>query len=192
VIVDVGTGDGRAVLARAAADPSILSIGIDAVAAAMTRSWRRARRRRLENARFFVEAAERLPGPLAGCASLVTVTFPWGSLLRGVLGLGPDILGGIRGLLRPDGRLEILLSVTPRDRVDGVAAFDAGAKASVASAARAAGLDLLSARSATPEDLGANHSSWARRLGDRPVWRLDLARAATPAERDSGQIQVPG
>jgi len=192
VIVDVGTGDGRAVLARAAADPSILSIGIDAVAAAMTRSSRRARRRRLENARFFVEAAERLPGPLAGSASLVTITFPWGSLLRGVLGLEPGILGAIRGLLRPEGRFEILLSVTPRDRVDGVAAFDAGAKASVASAARAAGLDLLSARSATPEDLGVTHSSWARRLGDRPVWRLDLVRAAAPVERDSGQIQVPG
>ena len=95
-------------------------------------------------------------------------------------------------MLRPDGRLEIFLSVTSRDHVDGVAAFDTGAGASVASAARAAGLDLLSVRPATPEDLGATHSSWARRLGDRPVWRLDLARAAASVVPDSGQIQVGG
>ena len=110
--IDVGTGDGRAVLARAAAEPSALAIGIDASAAGMADSSRRAHRRGPHNARFFVEAAEVLPGPLAGAGSLVTVSFPWGSLLQGVLGRRPAVLCGIAGLVAPGGSLEILVSVT--------------------------------------------------------------------------------
>ena len=71
------------------------------------------------NARFFVEAAEVLPGPLAGTGSLVTVSFPWGSLLQGVLGRRPAVLCGVAGLVAPGGALEILVSVTQRDRVAG-------------------------------------------------------------------------
>jgi tRNA G46 methylase TrmB len=43
-VVDLGTGDGKAVLARAAADPSSLVIGIDAVAPALAAAARRAGR----------------------------------------------------------------------------------------------------------------------------------------------------
>jgi 16S rRNA (adenine(1408)-N(1))-methyltransferase len=185
VIVDLGTGDGRAVLARATLDPRALVIGVDANAAGMAESSRRAARGRAarrrgdrgtDNAIFLVEAAEALPGPLAGTASLVTITMPWGSLLRGVLGLDAVALRGVTSIVAPGGRVEVLVSVIPADRVDGIAILDRTSEARMADAWRAVGLELESMRPATVDDLRATRSSWARRLRDRPVWRLDLCR----------------
>jgi 16S rRNA (adenine(1408)-N(1))-methyltransferase len=56
-VIDLGCGDGRSVLARAAAAPDTLVIGIDANAAGMAR----ASRRPPANARFVVAAAEHPP-----------------------------------------------------------------------------------------------------------------------------------
>jgi 16S rRNA (adenine(1408)-N(1))-methyltransferase len=189
VIVDLGTGDGRAVLARAAAHPGSLVIGIDANAAAMVESSRRAARgrggarggTRFPNAWFLVEAAEALPGPLDRVASLVTITMPWGSLLRGVLGLDHAVLGGIASIVAPGGRVEAIVSVVPSDNVDGLSLLDRDAEVRVAAAWRRAGFELVSMRRATAEDLQDARSSWARRLGDRPVWRLELVAPARSA-----------
>ena len=79
--VDLGTGDGRAVLAAAAARPDTLVIGVDASASGMQAASRRAARRgALPNALFAMAAAER--PPLTGFADEITVNFPWASLLR--------------------------------------------------------------------------------------------------------------
>jgi 16S rRNA (adenine(1408)-N(1))-methyltransferase len=91
VTVDLGTGDGRAVLAEAAARPD----------------------------RLVVAAAEALPAELDGVADLVTVQFPWGSLLRGLLAADPRVMGGLAGLLGPGGALRLLVSSTDRDRAPG-------------------------------------------------------------------------
>jgi len=54
----------------------------------MAEASRRADRRGPSNALFLAAGVETLPAsPLTGSADLVTVMFPWGSLLRGVLGL---------------------------------------------------------------------------------------------------------
>jgi Methyltransferase domain len=98
--VDLGTGDGRAVLAAAAARPDRLAVGVDASAAAMAEaSWRAARRSErggLPNAVFVVAAAEALPPELDGVADLVTIQFPWGSLLKGLLDADPRVMAGWR------------------------------------------------------------------------------------------------
>ena len=124
MVLDVGTGDGRAVVARARAEPAALVVGIDADARSMAESSRRAARRAdrggAPNALFLVAAAEALPGPLAGAASLVTVTFPWGSLLAGVVGHAPAVTAGIAGLVACGGRIEILASIEPGDGVAGI------------------------------------------------------------------------
>lgn len=180
MIVDIGTGDGRAVLARVIADPRAFVIGVDANAAGMAESSRRAARRRgaggADNTIFLVEAAEALPGPLAGTASLVTITMPWGSLLRGVLGLDAVALRGVASIVAPGGRIAVLASVVPADRADGIAVLDRSAEARIADAWRSVGFELVSMRPAMLDDLRATRSSWARRLGDRPVWRIDLRR----------------
>jgi 16S rRNA (adenine(1408)-N(1))-methyltransferase len=60
--VDLGTGDGRGVLAAAAEHPDTLVVGIDANAAAMaTASRKAARRDALPNALFVVAAAQHPP-----------------------------------------------------------------------------------------------------------------------------------
>jgi 16S rRNA (adenine(1408)-N(1))-methyltransferase len=194
VVVDLGTGDGRAALARASREPRALVIGIDANAAGMAESSRRAARSRADrgapNAIFLVEAAEALPGPLAQIAEVVTITMPWGSLLRGVLGLDDVALFGVASLVRPGGRVEILVSVVPADRVDGLTILDHASEGPIAAAWRSVGFELEAMRRASTQDLRATRSSWARRLGDRPVWRLDLCRAAPlaiPVSRAQGQ-----
>lgn len=202
MIVDLGTGDGRAVLARARSEPRALVIGIDASAAAMAEMSRRASQRGPGNALFLAEGAERLAdSALAGRADLLTVTFPWGSLLRGFVGLDPATLAGAAALLRPGGRLEVLASVMPSDRVPGLDCLDDRAAAAIRAAWRAAGLELTSMRPATPAEIVASGSSWAGRLRaarkgprgagphgaesrasgsrgaePRPVWRLDGGR----------------
>lgn len=175
MIVDLGTGDGRAVLARAASEPGAFVIGIDANAAAMAESSNRANRapRTLGNACFLVEAVEALPGPLAGVASLVTITLPWGSLLRGVLGRDRSVIRGIASIMSPAGRVEVLASVTSADHIPGLETLDASAAAAIGDAWRAVGLELGGLRPATRDDMAGLRSSWARRLGDRPVWRID-------------------
>jgi 16S rRNA (adenine(1408)-N(1))-methyltransferase len=181
VIVDIGTGDGRSVLARARADPGTLVVGVDAVAAAMAESSRRAARRGPANAIFLAAGADTLGDTELACrADLVTVTFPWGSLLRGVLGLDEAALAGVGALAAPGGRVEVLASVIPSDGIEGIATLDPTYEPEIRRAWAAAGLELLSMRPATPAEVAASGSSWARRLGAtraaRPVWRLDLCR----------------
>lgn len=187
MIVDIGTGDGRAVLDRAFEEPTALVVGVDASAVAMATSSRRASRRGPANALFLAEGAAQLAGsPLAGHVDLVTVNFPWGSLLRGVLGLDAAALAGVAALPRPGGRLRVLASVVPSDGVAGLDCLDATAATAIRDAWRAAGLELTSFRPATADEVAGSGSTWARRLraartgprvGEaRPVWRLDGCR----------------
>jgi 16S rRNA (adenine(1408)-N(1))-methyltransferase len=190
VIVDLGTGDGRAVLARASAEPSAFVIGIDANAAAMVDASRRASRARtrVANACFLVEAAESLPGPLGNSASLVSITLPWGSLLRGVLGLDASALLGIASIVAPGGRVEVLASAVPIDHVAGLVELGRATEAGIAAAWKSLGFALESIRPGTRDELLATRSSWARRLGDRPVWRLLFQRCEPAAIGARGAI----
>jgi 16S rRNA (adenine(1408)-N(1))-methyltransferase len=183
VILDIGTGDGRTVLARARAEPTAFVVGLDADARSMAESSRRAARRAdrggTPNALFLAAAAERLPGPLARRASLVTVMFPWGSLLAGALGRDDAVTAGLAGLVADGGRIEILTSVEPLDRVAGLERLDPLDGNAIAVAWAAHGLDLACRRPATPAEIDASHSTWGRRLtrgggAGRVVWRLEL------------------
>jgi 16S rRNA (adenine(1408)-N(1))-methyltransferase len=181
VVVDLGAGDGRAVLARARAEPASLVLGVDASATTMAEPSRRADRRGPANARFFVAGAERLADTaLAGRADLVTVTFPWGSLLRGVLGLEEFALAGAAALVAPSGRFEVLASVVPSDGIDGIATLDATCEPEIRRAWAAVGMELVLMRRASTADVATSGSSWARRLAAtrdaRPVWRLEGCR----------------
>jgi 16S rRNA (adenine(1408)-N(1))-methyltransferase len=64
------------------------------------------------NARFMVLDAVRPPASLAESADLVTVNYPWGSLLRSVAAPEPAGLRAVVGLLRPRGRLIALLNAS--------------------------------------------------------------------------------
>ncbi len=182
MVIDLGTGDGRAVLTRARAEPQSLIIGLDPVATAMAEASRRAAD--LPNALFALAAAEGVPKELVGRADEVSVLFPWASLLRGVLALpgGEAAAEGIAQLLRPGGRLTSIVSVTDRDRALGNLALDDRFVARMAEAHAVRGLLLCEAAPATAAEIAATGSTWGRRLGAtrglRPSWRLVFERMA--------------
>lgn len=184
--MDLGTGDGRAVLARARAEPRTLVIGIDANAPAMADASRRAARPSARggasNALFVVAAAERPPLELLGVADELTIHFPWGSLLRGALAVEPAAAGGIAALITPRGRLTILVSIMDRDGLGLTPLDESGAADALAGRWAAHGLKLELICPATDADVAATCSSWARRLGvgrARPAWRLAFVKATT-------------
>jgi 16S rRNA (adenine(1408)-N(1))-methyltransferase len=180
------------VLAAAAAQPDRLVVGVDANAAAMATASRRAAagpaRGGLPNALFVVAAAEALPTELEGVADLVTVHFPWGSLLRGLLDADPVIMAGVTGALCPGGTLRLLVSSTVRDRGVGVAPIQAATLEALAGSYAAWGLALGEVRPATAADVAAAHSTWGKRLGAgthrRPAWLL-RARYGSPGWRQA-------
>ena len=179
--IDVGTGDGRAVLAVAVRDPHTLAIGMDASAAALVEASRRAagpaRKGGLPNAAFVLAAAEAPPCELAGVADLVTVQFPWGSLLRGALGADERVAAGVAGLVAPRGSLELLLAPAPRDGLNGLPTDPQGVIAAAEAAFGAHGLWVVEARRATEAQVRGSGSTWARRLGaDRAAMLIRMAR----------------
>jgi 16S rRNA (adenine(1408)-N(1))-methyltransferase len=174
------------VLAAAAREPRTLVIGLDASAAAMAEASRRAagpaRKGGLPNAAFVLAAAEAMPEELCGVAQLVTVQFPWGSLLRGCVGGDERVAAGIAGLLAPNGRLQVLLAPSVRDGLDGVPVEADELAAAVRTAFARHSLELDVARPATEAEVVASGSSWARRLrSQRPEDRaVMLMRRARP------------
>lgn len=149
--------------------PNVLCIGLDADPTRM----RRASRHAPANALFVVAAAEALPQELAGAVATITVSFPWGSLLRGLVGPSPSVLDGIAGILAPGGTLTALLSIAERD---------GGAPLRQSSIDRAAyarsGLRVTDWRVAAAAEVAASDSSWGKRLraqGSREVWRLTVS-----------------
>ena len=193
--MDLGTGDGRAALAAAGSEPTALALGIDADAASMAESSRRAARPAARgghpNLRYVVAAAERPPAELCSRAHEVRILFPWGSLLRGMLGREPAVAAGIAALLAPGASVSALVSVAARDRLDGMSVLDAAAFDQVATRLEASELILADARPATPAEVHATHSTWGRRLlagdGSRPIWRLHLV----PAGETAGSADMP-
>jgi|SRR3954468_13628024 16S rRNA (adenine(1408)-N(1))-methyltransferase len=105
----------------------------------------------------------------------MTINFPWGSLLRGVLGHDAVVLAGLATLLAPGAQATAMFSVIPRDGVR-------TPHPELAAVYARAGLELVEDRPATPEEIAASGSSWAKKLRagsvTRPVTHLRI-RAKT-------------
>jgi 16S rRNA (adenine(1408)-N(1))-methyltransferase len=169
VTIDVGTGDGRAVIAVAAREPTTLALGLDANAAAMAEASQRAARAAqkggLPNAAFILAAAESPPVALKAMAGLVTIRFPWGSLLRGVVGADAAVAAGVAALVAPSGVLELLLAPAGRDGLDGVPTSIERLAAGAGGAFRVHGFEVDEVRVPTTAEIALTGSTWARRLG---------------------------
>ncbi|HJP89937.1 MAG TPA: hypothetical protein VJ850_12950 [Candidatus Limnocylindrales bacterium] len=184
--IDIGTGDGRGVLAEAARDPRTLVLGMDATAAAMAESSRRAaaprRKGGTPNAAFVVAAAEAAPVDLRGVAQLVTVRFPWASLLRGCLGRDATVAAGIASLVGAGGTLELLLAPSGRDGLEDVPVEpDAVVDSAIRTFGRL-GFERVEARRATDAEIAESGSTWAKRLrsqrpSDRTVMLIRMVRS---------------
>jgi 16S rRNA (adenine(1408)-N(1))-methyltransferase len=85
-MLDLGTGDGAAVIRAARADRSTLAIGVDADASGLREVSRKAAHRgQVPNALFVVGDASEALCLLRGQVDELRITLPWGSLLRRVL-----------------------------------------------------------------------------------------------------------
>lgn len=146
---------------------------------ASRRAARSAHRGGLPNARFIASGLEQLPAKLAGFASLVTVHFPWGSLLRAAAGEDAKGAAAIARLVAPCGALRLLVSAAARDATGGgVVDID---PSTVLDGYRDLGMDARACRPASADDLAAAHSTWGRRLlssgRDRRTWLIELTAA---------------
>lgn len=158
----------------------------------MAESSRRASRAGRANAVFVVAAAERLPAELQGLADELTILFPWGSLLRGALALDDAAAAsaGIASLLAPGGVATAFVSIEDRDNL-GLPHLDAeGACEALRKRWSRHGLELCALRPATPAELAATRSTWARRLAAgryRVAWRIELRAFG----RQAGSLDGP-
>jgi 16S rRNA (adenine(1408)-N(1))-methyltransferase len=140
---------------------------------------------------FVAAGVEMLPHELVGLADLVTVRFPWGSLLRGALGLDASSAAAVARLVAPAGALEMTVSVQDRDAVGlGRPAGPFGDRdiERIRRAYTRLELELCDVRPLGLEDLTDLHSSWARRLRfdrDRCAWSLRLERADGRGQTDA-------
>ena len=180
-MVDLGAGDGRFIVATAASHPDTLAVAIDAHPQAMADAWRRVQRQKLANVLLVAARAEELPRELDGLADAVTIHFPWGSLLAGVLGVDAGgLAAGLARITHLGSDVTAMLSVTERERALGLPLLDASLERTLAARYAAHGLALAEWRPASRREIADTRSSWAKRLGagkGRPVWLVRLVRA---------------
>lgn len=174
VVIDVGTGDGRGAYRRACLHPSWLVIGLDPAADRMAATAAKAARKPSKggcaNLLFVVGTAEQPPSGLIGQAHEVTVDHPWAGLLRGVVRGDPPVLRGLGSLLRPGGRLEVVIGTDIwREPVPSEVAGLPRLTASDASGALReryadAGLSLETIDTLARDDIERFPTSWGRRV----------------------------
>ena len=95
--MDLGTGDGRAVLRLARGQPGSLVIGVDTNAAGLIEAS--APKRASPNALFLVGDARDALQLLRGRVDELRITLPWGSLLRLVLDGEVEFANAVAGSL---------------------------------------------------------------------------------------------
>jgi 16S rRNA (adenine(1408)-N(1))-methyltransferase len=174
VVIDLGTGDGRFVLRMARERPCSLVVGIDPVQDAMAdvarRSAAKPSRGGVPNALFLVASAEALPAALASRASLVSVNYPWGGLLRTLVLPDPDGMRAVVGLLQSGGRLIALLNASVTDDRDygerlGLPPLeDAHVDERLVPGWEESGLEGVSWHRLGADEEPAHHTTWGRRL----------------------------
>ncbi len=106
VHIDLGTGDGRFVQHTAQTNPRCFVIGIDACRENLVEVSRRAS----SNALFVIANAQTLPSELYSLADHVTINFPWGSLLEGLLTNDSALMTSLAAIMRPNATLEVRLN----------------------------------------------------------------------------------
>ena len=159
VVVDLGTGDGRYVRHLAAAHPTVGWIGVDLCHANLRESARRAP----TNALFVIADALAMPAPLHGMAGRVTIEFPWGSLLRGLVDGDRTLVDGIAALGKPGVALDLDMCLNAGALAEEGWLLEAGVER-VATALRHHGISKVAMRRLGQAELRCLPTTWAKRL----------------------------
>ena len=127
--------------------PDVLFIGTDAIADNLRDASRRAAR----NIVFARLSLEDAPAELAGLADMLTVLFPWGSLLRAVAHAEREALQRLRALSKPGAAVRFVFELSSDARF-------------LERRYREAGL-ALSGRTMPLDEACALPTTWAKKLG---------------------------
>lgn len=182
--MDIGTGDGRYVRHVARTCPNCFVIGIDACRENLHDVSRRAP----ANALFVIANALMLPPELHSLAAQVTINFPWGSLLEGLLISDPALMAGLVTVARPDARLEV--------RLNGGALAEAGWSLEegtdrVREALAVNGFELRPPIALGARELRAFPTTWAKRLAFGRDPRAVYLRATRQADNMACAAHIP-
>jgi 16S rRNA (adenine(1408)-N(1))-methyltransferase len=119
-------------------------------------------RKALPNALYLIANAEALPEELSGLASHITVNFPWGSLLKGLLTGGSRVIGNLLMIAQPGATLAIVLNSSALQK-EGLSLEQGGAM--VQHALQMGGFDVHTPVTLDAEALRRYPTTWAKRLG---------------------------
>jgi len=172
MLVDLGTGDGKHVLAVARRRPDALIVGLDAGPAAMRKTAARAAAKPAKggvpNAVFLWAAVEDLPAELTDVTE-VHCLMPWGSLLRAFVEPNEHVLRGVAGRCRPGADFLLTLNLhawrPPVPEVGDTAEPTPDSIAELAATYAAAGWQLDSADYLDAAGIAELGTSWTKRLG---------------------------
>jgi 16S rRNA (adenine(1408)-N(1))-methyltransferase len=174
VALDLGTGDGRYVYRQAQAHADIFYIGVDAtrehLAEYSAKIGKKASRGGLPNVLYVLANVEALPAELDAVADLITVNFPWGSLMAGLIRGAPGVLANIARVARPGAPLDVYLNTAvfedpvPLDVRDLPEVTLDYISQELVPRYAAAGIYIQDARLVGKEGMQAIPSLWARRL----------------------------
>lgn len=157
IMLDMGTGDGRYVEQLARQNRQQFFIGIDACRENLVRVAGRAS----GNLLFLIANGETLPPELSGLADLITLNFPWGSLLEGLFQPQSRLIANLKMVAKAGTRLELRLNESAL-RQAGWTIDTAGEQ--VVKALEKAGFALSPIQIVEAAALGSFPSSWARRI----------------------------
>jgi 16S rRNA (adenine(1408)-N(1))-methyltransferase len=183
VLIDLGTGDGRFVRHVALERPDHLAIGLDACRENLRAVSHTSPPNALyviANALDLLRESNRPGGGLGVAARYLTVNFPWGSLLRGLLDGEPSLWRGIQGAAAPDALLEIRLNAGALAE-EGRTLGEGTSR--IAAAIRDAGFEAPHVTEIDRASLRALSSTWAKRIAFGRDPRAVHIRASFPGER---------
>ncbi len=176
LLLDLGTGDGRFVRYAAASHPEMLAIGLDACRDPLRAGGRRV----LDNTLFLVANVLEPPVELAALhrqVSHLTIHFPWGSLLTGLLEGDTNLLSLCADVVRPSARLEVWLNAGAL--AEAGFELEAGARR-VRQTLRSAGFEVETPEPCDARALRACPTTWAHRLAFGRDPRALLLRGCIP------------
>jgi 16S rRNA (adenine(1408)-N(1))-methyltransferase len=157
ILVDLGTGDGRFVQSMATKQAKTFVIGVDACRENLVDVSRKAP----QNALFVIANAARLPHELGGLTQHLTINFPWGTLLEGLLANEPALFDSLAMLMRPKAKLEVRLNSSALGQAG--YSLDEGTER-VWEVLRENGFRMNKPSMMSANDLASFPTSWAKRL----------------------------
>lgn len=184
IIIDLGTGDGRYVRRLAAQRADCGVIGVDLVTATMQHAARTGE----SNALFVVADAVALPDDLRQVATRVTINFPWGSLLRGLLAGETGLLRGLSMVGRGGAMLDIMVNAGALAEAGW--SLEAGG-GQVVAALRAGGVRVGAVSLLTAPELRSQPTTWAKRIAfgrDPRALRIAASLCSAHSERPADVV----